>query len=298
MTSVQIGQIQTMPSEGGQWIAVKEDKIAIAGRGRLCIWENQKKRWTFDSPTPSPGTPRFADDKVYWGPGFADLKTGAYTVLDIAKPVTRPGGGEIPYIYQWSVDGRQLVGIFGSADQAYPVRVSLFNSDTLAIISLWREQGIPPGSAWLGEKTIVVGFGNPRVSDRSGKHITDIMIDASAINVIQSSLNEKRMVILDLNRNMFLIDTSTWTILDRWPGPWIHGAISPDGQFAAVLEPSGKIHFASLEADCFRQVGEKIVESLAVSIMITTNKIFIIGSGEFHQADLKIDSEGYSANSS
>lgn len=288
MESIQIESWQTLPSEGGQWIALKDDRVAIAGTARLCVWVDRRKILTVDAPTPSPGMPRFAGDKIYWGSGFADLKTGIYTLLEIAKPAVRPGGGEVPFVYEWSPDGDCLVGVFSNADLASPVRVSLFNRHELTVTPIWQEKGIPPGSVWFGKRTIVVGFGNPRVSDRSGKHIADIAMDGSTIIFIGSTFKEERIVIVDLNRGMFLINTANWRILDRWPGPWIHGAISPDGRFAAVLEPWGKVHVACLGGDLFNPVSEEIVDSNAVSIALTDDRIFITGGGEFHWANLKV----------
>jgi hypothetical protein len=135
----------------------------------------------------------------------------------------------------------------------------------------------------------VVGFSDPRVFDHSGRQLGDIAIGAGIIAAIEATTDERRLIIVDLNRAVALIDTQTWEILDRWPGPWLHSSLSPDGRFLGALEPGGKLHFACLDGDRFRPAGQIAVDSRAITLAVAAGDIAVVGGGEVRRASLRID---------
>jgi hypothetical protein len=290
MVAIQINSWQTLPSEGGGSLGFAGDLMAVSGQARLCVWQGETRLAAIDASSPAPGKPRFSDDRVYWGPGFLDLTTSRYTCLRAAQPEVRPGGGERPYVYAWSSGGDRLVGSFSSSETDRPVRVTLFDGQSgNRVATLWEGSGLAPAAAWLGRQAIVVGFGDPRVFDHSGSYLADIALGGGSIAAIEATTDERRLIIVDLNRTVALIDTDTWEILDRWPGPWLHAGVSPDGRFLAALEPGGKLHFACLDGDRFRPAGQAAVDSRAIALAITPGKIATVGGGEVRRGSLEID---------
>jgi len=290
MDAIQVNSWQALPSEGGESLALAGDFMAVSGQARLCVWQGGTRLAAVDAPSPAPGKPRFYGDRVYWGPGFLDIITSRYTCLRAAQAEARPGGGERPYVYAWSAAADRLVGSFSSNDKDRPVRVTLFDGhsgDPMA--NLWEGSGLAPAAAWLGRQAIVVGFSDPRVFDHSGSHVRDIAIGGGSIAAIEATTDERRLIIVDLNRTVALIDTETWEILDRWPGPWLHSSLSPDGRFLAALEPGGNLHFACLDGDRFRPAGQIAIDSRAIALAIAAGEIAVVGGGEVRRASLQID---------
>jgi hypothetical protein len=290
MASIQINSWQTLPSEGGESLALAGERLAVGGQGRLCVWQGSTRLTTVNAPSPAPGMPRFSGERVYWGPGFVDLTTDNYTRLEGTQPAMMPGGGERPHVYAWSPQGEFLLGSFSTNDALRPVRVKLFDGrNGEAVATLWEGSGLSPQAAWLGERAAVVGFGDPRVFDYSGRHLADIPLAGATIVAIEATTDERRLIVVDLNRSISWIDIETWTVLDCWPGPWLHGAVSPDGRFVAVLEPWGKLHFACMESDRFKPAGQATADPKAFALAIALDELAIVGGGEVHRASLKVD---------
>jgi hypothetical protein len=293
MALVHLDAWQTMSSEGGSALAFDRDRLAIAGAARLCIRRFDATLASVVAPAPAPGVPRFAGPEVYWGPGVLDLRSGTFRVLEGALPARRPGGGERPQVYAWSPQGNRLLGSFSTGNSNAPTRVSLFDGRTgTTVATLWNGAGIPPQAAWAGGRAIVVGFGTPRVFDHAGKHLADVALNGATVVAIDSDTRERRLIAVDLNRAIAWIEPETWTILDRWPGTWLHAAISPDGAFVAALEPWGKIHFACLEGDRFKPVGTASAPPDAVALALSPNEIATIGGGEVNRTKLTVDCVG------
>jgi len=290
MASIEIGAWQSLPSEGGEQLAFDGERMAVAGSARLCVWQGKTRLATVDALSPSPGAPRFVGERVYWGPGFVDLHSGAYTRLEYAAPLVRPGDGEHPHVYAWSTLGDRLLGSYTTGDRQHPVRVALFNvGDANKVATLWNGGGLAPQAAWLGRRAAVAGFSNPQVFDFSGKRIAEIALDGAIVVAFDATTAERRLIAVDQNRALAWVDTERWTILDRWPGPWLHGAVSPDGRFVAVLEPWGKLHFACLEGDRLRFAGQTAADPNAVALALTPNRIATVGGGEVRWASLMVE---------
>jgi len=290
MASVEIKFLDTLPSEGGESLAFDGDRLAVAGSTRLCVWRGDTRVATIEAELKAPGVPRFAGERVYWGPGFADLVTGYYTRLEGERPIMWPGGGEVPQVYAWSPRGERLVGSFARSELGHSVRVTLYHGETgEPLATLYEGSGLPPLAAWLGKSACVVGFNNPRVFDHSGRHLADITLGGPTVSCIEAITSERRLIAVELNNAMTLIDAATWTVLDRWPGPWLHGTVSPDGRFVAVLEPWGKLHFACLEDDRFRPAGEVAIDREAISVALSLAEIATVGGGEVRRASPTVD---------
>lgn len=288
MTSIQIESWHTLPSEGGSSITLDGERMAVASSARLHVWRGTTRLASADAAFPAPGAPRFAGQRVYWGAGVLDLDSGGYTRIAGAEPEVRPGAGERPHVYAWSAQGDRLVGSFSTGDPRRPVRVILFNGQTGSEeATLFEGSGLPPSAAWIGERAVVVGFSDPLVFDKSGMRVAEIALSGGKIACIESTAEEQRIIIVDLNRAIFWIDAATWSVLDRWRGPWMHGAVSPDGRFVAVLEPWGKLHFASIEEDRFSPAGQVAVDDKAVAIALNPDEIATVGGGEVRRASFK-----------
>jgi hypothetical protein len=291
MSSIQIDSWRVRPSDGGASLALDEDRMAIASSARLCVWQRDTRVASVEALFPSPGIPRFVGQKVYWGPGFLDLGSGEYQRLEDAQPVMWPGGGERAHVYAWSPAGDRLVAGFSTGNPNRPTRVTLFSGETGATVaSLWEGNKLPPQAAWVGKHAAVVGLSSPEVVDHSGKHIATIALDAANVAAIDAPGNEHRLMVLDLNRAISWIDTETWTILDAWPGPWMHAAVSPDGKLVVALEAWGKVHFARMENDKFSFVGSADIDSNAMALALTDDQIATVGGGEVRWASLTVDS--------
>ncbi|HMD20582.1 MAG TPA: hypothetical protein VKH40_09680 [Alloacidobacterium sp.] len=235
--------------------------------------------------------PRFVGQKVYWGPGFFDLVSGEYRLLENAQPAMWPGGGERAHVYAWSPTGDRLVGGFSTGNPNHPTRVTLFGGETGATVaSLWEGNRLPPQAAWVGEHAVVVGLSSPEVFDHSGEHVATIALDGANVAAIDAPGNERWLMVLDLNRTISWIDTATWTILDVWSGPWLHAAVSPDGRLIVALEAWGNVHFARMENDKFSFVGSAEIDSNAVALALTDDQIATVGGGEVRWASLTVDS--------
>jgi hypothetical protein len=144
---------------------------------------------------------------------------------------------------------------------------------------------------WLGEGEVVIGLGSPLVLNYLGDHIAEIPLGGAMIASLAASVPERRLLITDLNRTLAWVATETWTILDRWPGPWFYAAISPDARFAVALEPWGKLHFASLETDRFEPLGIETAHPGAISLAVSSNAIATVGGGEVRWARLHVNCE-------
>jgi hypothetical protein len=110
----------------------------------------------------------------------------------------------------------------------------------------------------------VVGFSDPRVFDSSGIPVTKIALGAGTIACIEATAGEDRVIIVDPNRAIYWIDPATWSVLDRWPGPWMHG-------------------------DRFRPAGQIAVDDKAVAVGLNPGETATVGGGEVRRASLKID---------
>jgi len=231
-----------------------------------------------NAPAPAPGTPRFAGNRVYWGPGFVDLASGSYQLLEDAVPEAVPDGGDFPNDYAWSPGGERLLACFSSGTRLYDGRTGA------CVATIATEPGLAPQGAWSGERAAVLATGNPRVVDVSGRLIADIPLHGGVIAAIAADDAERRLIIVDVNRAVAWIDTSTWTVLDLWPGPWMHGALSPDGRLVAALAHDGIIHFAHLDGDRFAPAGQVHAHPSTIAITLCRDEIVTVGGGELRRA--------------
>jgi hypothetical protein len=290
MPSFRLGSWQMLPSEGGQWLAWAGERMAVAGQARLVVWHGQAQIVAVDAPSPAPGVPRFVGDRVYWGPGAVDLVSGRYAYLEPAQPAVWPGGGERPHVYAWSPQGDRFLGSFSSGDPLHPVRVTLFDGRTgVVLATLWKGAGLPPEAAWFGEEVAVVGFGNPKVFDLSGRSVADIALGGSTVVALGATGDGGRLVAVDSNRSISWIDAATWSVLDQWPGPWLSGAVSPDGRFVVALEPWGKLHLACMVRDRFAPLGQVAVDEKAVTVAVGPDQVGTVGGGQVGRASLRVD---------
>jgi len=290
MTSIRIGAWQTVSSEGGDRVALDGNRIAVCGVARLSVWQDHTRLASADAPSPAPGAPRFLCSRVYWGPGLYDLESGTYQWLENTAPRAQPLQRERCHVYAWSPRGDWILGCFGTGDSAHSVRVTLFNGRSgEKVADLSHGVGLPPQAAWIGEQAAVVGFRDLRVYGLSGEHLADVELHGADIVALDAAIGERRLMVVEQARAIHWIDTAAWSVQESWPGPWLSGAVSPDGQLAAALEPWGKLHFAFLEDGHFKVAGHADADSSAITLALTRTRIATAGGGKLRWADLSVD---------
>ena len=136
--------------------------------------------------------------------------------------------------------------------------------------------------------------GGLRVYDRAGGRLATIEFGGSTVVAIAATHSEDRMIAVELNRAIVLIDVRTWTILDRWTGQWQDAAVSPDGSFVVGLEPWGRLHCACIRDDRFAPLGEVAMDIKAAAVALGEDDIAVVGGGEVHRATLSINCTGSS----
>lgn len=288
--SIQLGSWEVISSEGGGALALANDRLAVSGQARLVVWRGKARQTSVEARSPAPGVPRLAGELVYWGPGSVDITTGRYEVLSAAQPTLRPGHGERPQVYAWSPGGERLVASFSTGDAASPARVVLFDGGTGTVVApLLTGGGLAPEAAWLGRQAVVLGLADPRVFDHRGTHLADIELGGGSVVHIEADATERRLIAVDLNRAIAWIDAASWTVLDRWPGPWLHAAVSPDGRFVAALAPGGEAHFACIHADRFGPAARIAVHAQAVVLALSADQMATLGGGEVRWAGLTVE---------
>jgi hypothetical protein len=288
MPSVEISEWKTLPSEGGTNLVVNERYLAVSSQARLCVWQDNSRILTLDARVPAPGWPQFIGQRIHWGPAIVDLLSGNTTWIEHALPAVIPIQSDRPHVYAWSPRGDWLLGSFSVAAGAN-ARVELFQAATGRTLNLWEGSGLAPQSAWIGEQSAVVGFRNPMVFDYSGHQIAEIALNGAAVGFLDVTDDQSRLLILDVYRVLTWVDTKTWRILDRWPGPWLSAAVSSDARFVVALEFGGKLHFACLAGDRFQSFAQTTIDAGAISIAIFQNIIATVGRGVLQQAILRVD---------
>src|SRR5947209_8337842 len=187
---IEIGEWQSLPSEGGDALALDGERVAIAGQGHLVVVEGRRGILSLDARSPSPGDPRFVGDRVYWGPGFVDLRTGRFEEWSGVVPSQVPGGSGRVQSYAWSSDGAALAASF--TDAGGRARVARFRAPPAKReTSLLDEQGLAPRALWVGRRAIVVGSPRPQVFDRDGAPMAEIALDGGAIARLRVDARER-----------------------------------------------------------------------------------------------------------
>ena len=290
--SIEIGPwLPVGPTEGGATVAIDGDQTAVAGLGHVVVWNGNQRLCRVDAPCPAPGTPRFANGKLLWGPGVLDLNTGDYEVIEAALPEIWPGAGERPEVFSWSADGAYLVATYDTGDSQRPTRVTLFDGALKRpVTNLWHGAGLTPEAVWLGRSVAVIGFREPQVFDLATGTAQDVLaLDAGTITRLDADREGRRLMAVDLNRSIIWIDLAQRSVVDRWEGRWQDATISPDGVFLAALDMNGRMHFACLAAEGFRAIGS-VDESFRVDSIALQDKVIAIASGGMAaRATLHID---------
>jgi len=279
------------PTEGGATVAIDGDRTAVAGPGHVIVWIGNRRLCRVDAPCPAPGTPRFRNGKLLWGPGVLDLETGNYEVIEAAVPEIWPGGGERPQVFSWSADGAHLVAAYEIGDSHRPVRVTLFDGILKQpVANLWHGTELTPQAVWLGSNLAIIGFREPKVFDiATGTAQDNLALDAGTITQLAADREERCLVAVDLNRSIVWIDLAQRRVVDRWEGHWQDAAISPDGVFLAALDMNNRMHFACLTAHGFRPIGTLDESVRADSIALDDKVIAIASGGMAARATLHVD---------
>jgi hypothetical protein len=215
-----------------------------------------------------------------------ELDSGTYTLRSGAVPAVLPfGKGEQPVTYAWSPGGERLVASVWSGDPSRPAKVVLHDGGSS---TLWEGSDIAPRAAWAGREAIVVGFKDPRVWSASGAELGTIAAGGASIERIDASRDERRLIAVDVNRTIALIDGQSFAVLDRWSGAWAYGAIDPDGRFAVGLDTSGALHFACIEGERLVPAGQAEGDRGAAAVAVGDDLIAIAGGGELRVASLAV----------
>ena len=292
MSSIEIGTWTPIgPTQGGATIAIAGELTAVAGPGHVVVWTGMQRVCQVEAPCPAPGTPRFRNGQLLWGPGVLDLNTNSYEVIEAACPQIRPGGGQRPSIYAWSPNGARLVAGYSTGEADHQTRVTLFDGiGGQPIAELLRGNELPPQAVWVGREVAVVGFREPRLfSLATGAAQGMLPLDAGIITRLDADQDERFLIAVDLNRSVILIDQSRMTVVDRWEGRWQDAVISPDGRFLSALDMEGSMHFACLSDRGFQTLGEPDKSIRANSVALGDNVIAVASGGVAARATLRID---------
>lgn len=289
--SLRVGSWSRFPAPGATAISYSASLIAAGGEAWLWVWDRAAKSRPIASASafvPASGKPRFSGDLVYWGAGWLDLRSGQYTRLKEAEPEIRPSDSERPYAYAWSNAGNRLAASFAASGNC---RLTLYDPhDARRPIGLYHGPALPPSALWINSRTeIVAGFPAPQVFDATGTHAATLLIQGANIVAIESTEDERRLIVIDLNRAVHWVDGVTWQILDRWEGPWLTGAVSPDGRLAFMLDAEGAIHPAVLSHDRFVPLSEIKAPTGAIAIAIGDHELACTAEGELWRASWALE---------
>jgi hypothetical protein len=287
MQPVEVGVWTTLPSEGASALAIGGGRLAAASPAHLVVWQGTRRVVGLDAVSAAPGVPRLAGDRVYWGPAVVDLSTGAATPRAGAVPDYLPQGrGDQAAVYAWSPDGARILAGYQSGGGG---KIVLHDGGSGAPLGMvWSGAGMAPRVAWMGRTAGVAGFNEPQVFGADGTPRATIPLGGAAIGAIDATADDRRLVIVDINRSMALVDGASFAILDRWSGRWAHGAIAPDGSFVAALDTAGNLQFACLEADRFVPIGDASGDPHAGAVAVGDGKIAISGGGELRVATVAV----------
>jgi hypothetical protein len=288
IAAVRIGPWEVVDAEGGGSVAVDARRLAVASQAHLAVWLDGQRLATADAPWPAPGKPRFAQDRVFWGPGVLDLRSGQYSVLVTPGPATWPGGSERPQVHAWSARGERLLVSYSTGDPARPTRVDLLEgADGRAIATRWSANALAPEAAWAGRDVAVVGFRDLEVLDAtSGAVRGHVRLEAGSVISLDADAGERCLVAVDLNRAVFWVDLHELRIVDRWAGQWQDAAITPDGLLAVALDLAGRLHFADLGSRRFRPIGAADNVTVPGSVALGQDVLAVAGGGVAARAGL------------
>jgi hypothetical protein len=198
-----------------------------------------------------------------------------------------PGAGERPHFYAWSPTGERLLASFSSISPRQSSRLALFNAHTGELLSnIWQGNDLPAPVGWLGTSATVAGFGDPLVFNAAGDRQARIPLGGAVLSKLEATADEKRLIAVDMNRSVALIDSLDWRILDRLTGPWLHAAITPDGGLVALLEPWGKLHLLRVNNEHFEPIGVVPIPADAVALALTPGELITAGGGQCHRSRL------------
>lgn len=292
MAAIRFGPWQVLAAEGGGTVALAGERLAACGQAHLVVWQGLLRLGAADAPWPAPGRPRFAGERVCWGPGVLDLACGAYAPLYAAEPELRPGGGERPCVHAWSAHGERLLVGYATGDAQAPTRLVLFDGGRGEPLATLRHPAeFPPQAAWVGRTALVVGFGDPRAfAVDTGAECACIALGAGTVTRLDADAAERRLLAVDLNRCVAWIDPHAWQLVDRWEGRWLDAAIAPDGRHAVALDLAGGLHLARLAADRFEPLGAAAAPPfVATSVALDDTAIALAGGGLAARADYVIE---------
>jgi hypothetical protein len=288
--AVRLGSWELTDAEGGGSVAVDARLLAVASQAHLAVWAGGQRLAAADAPWPAPGKPRFARDRVFWGPGVLDLRSGRYSVL-APGPASWPGGAERPQVHAWSATGERLLVSYATGDPARPTRVDLLaGADGATIAARWSASALAPEAAWVGQDVAVAGFADLEVIDAaSGAVRGQVGLGAGSVISLDADAAERRLVAVDLNRAVFLIDLYELRIVDRWAGRWLDAALTPDGQLAVALDLAGRLHFADIASHRFRPLGEADNVVAPGAVTLGPGVLAVAGGGVAARAGLAIE---------
>ena len=290
IAAVRVGPWEAVDAEGGGSVAVDARRLAVASQAHLAVWLGGQRLGTADAPWPAPGKPRFAQDRVFWGPGVLDLRSGRYSVL-APGPASWPGGAERPQVHAWSAHGERLLVSYSTGDPARPTRVDLLDgTDGRIIATRWSASALAPEAAWVGRDVAVVGFRDLEVLDAtSGVVRGRVGLGAGSVISLDADAGERLLVAVDLNRAVFWIDLPELRIVDRWAGRWQDAAVTPDGLLAVALDLAGRLHFAELGARRFRLLGTAGNVAPPGSVAVGQDVLAVAGGGVAARAGLAVE---------
>jgi hypothetical protein len=252
------------------------------------IWQGDRRVAEIKAGAASPGRARVFDERVVWGPNVLALDTHVLELRSAAVPQPMPmNRGGVVQAYAWSGDGAWLARSTSGDKSA--VEVTLHRGATgERVASVWRSTGVAPEALWLGPSWLAIGLDRPRIFDLDGRSVATIEFEAVTITRFEASRDERWLIAVDLNRAITLIDTSIWTLVDRWTGPWADASIAPSGHAVVGLELDGTLRVARASAAGLEELEELHTLAGAQSVQLSDDAIAVVGRGELHQASLRV----------
>ena len=249
-----IGPWKNMEGNYGVDFGVKEDVIAGTQDIHLSLWQGHNLVKVIRAESKMGGYPRIVDSRVYWGNGYYDISAQDFTAIPNIDSIFSEGtdtpaftssqGQYLPHTYAWSPDGSfVLASIYWSGQvRPMPSRALLIHRDGGLEKVIWEGNGPPPKSALLTQSYIILGGKNASVYDYLGSIIKTL---AGELETERMEMDDKESLLLVQNyHNISIWETTSWTKLDSWKGPWLDASLSPSGEMIGSIDFKGKLHLA------------------------------------------------------
>ncbi len=234
-----LGDWTPLPGGVGDTLAASGALSASLSGTRAVVWEGDRVAASVHLEGGPAGIARFVGGRLHFGPGW--IEEGRWTALPAPAPTVHGG----VRASAWSrdgcrvallVDGPRTPGGGGGPSSLLVERRADGGGSRVAA---------DPGAAavWVSD-TAVVGIGRElRVWDAAGERAARPAHEGGGVVSVSASRDEAWLLTVGTDGTALLWDTASWAST-RWPGAWVGGALSPDGEWAVGIDVRGSLHAA------------------------------------------------------